>query len=125
MKNPAPNTEGFWEPSPWFLAQSAHLGWAIAFYVPALVCGWDAWIFFGIVFAGTFFKEFFVDISPFERDSWSGSAQDFWFWQMGSIGARILISSPFWGMTWVLVWIGVAFGIDLYENAHWSVTPYD
>jgi hypothetical protein len=83
-----------WVPSTWYLAETLHVtaGVAIIFaggvklnLLTVLIC------FVGI----TAIKEFVIDVSRFENDSWSGSMQDFLAYMIGAV-CGLLALGAFW-----------------------------
>lgn len=124
MKNPAPLTEGLWTPSEWYLAQVVHVLAGAFVMVAAHVHGWDAGITWLAFLGVTAIKEFLVDVSPFESDTYFGSLQDFTCYQIGAIAGRA-IPEYFWaGVAVASLAILVLFAVDLAMHADWTSNPF-
>ena len=125
MKNPTPGRPGgFWQPSPWYLAQVVHVLAGAAVLLAAHVRGWNVYTSVAIFLAVAAFKEFAIDTSPFEKDSWLGSAQDFAAYAAGAC-AGLVAGFAFWeGAALAGGTILILFVTDLVRNADWSL-PYD
>lgn len=115
----------FWTPSAWYLAEVVHILAGAAVLLAAHLRGWDVGLTVGAFLTIAFVKEFLIDTSPFEGDTWWGSAQDFACYAIGVLAGWI-VEPYFWAGVGVAGGtILVLFVIDLVRNADWSLTPYD
>ena len=118
--NPS-SQSGFWSPSPWYLAQTVHVLAGAVVMLAAHLHGWDVGLTGGIFLAVAFFKEFLIDISPFEGDTWWGSALDFACYTVGVFGGVLATLHFWWGVGMAAGAIALLFAVDLYRNADWSL----
>lgn len=118
LGNPGPGSGGFWNPSPWYLAQVVHVLAGPAILFAGIHHGWSvAWVA-GVFLAVTAVKEFVVDVSPFEGDSWWGSTQD-WLCYAAGMGGSLLALAWFWvGVAMVGCTVAGLFGMDLWKQRH-------
>lgn len=82
-----------WKESSWYDAQTIHALAGALVLSAGLNHGWELlWLVLGFV-AVTAIKEFVIDVSPFENDSWWSSADDFTFYQLGARAAGWCIAN--------------------------------
>lgn len=117
MTNPANSGQGFWEPSPWYLAQTIHALAGALIVFAGSTHGWLAWSVFLALVIGAAVKEFGLDLSPFEGDTLAGSTWDFAFYVVGGVGGWLATFAFWWGAAIVIGAVLAAFAVDLWNHA--------
>jgi hypothetical protein len=115
---PPSKATGFWSPSAWYCAEVLHILAGALVVVAGALHGLTPWMVLAglVVVAGV--KEFTIDVSPFEGDSWWGSTQDFFFYCVVGSGGFLAAVSFFWiGGIVVVAGILLCMVVDMLENA--------
>lgn len=72
-----------WNPSPGFLASSAHIGWATAVVLAGLHQGVQPWLLASLFGFFALVKEYWADLTWLEHDTVKGSTLDFVTYMLG------------------------------------------
>lgn len=86
---PSPNSGGWWEPSAWYCAEVTHILAGAGLVWILLLNAYRPWPVILLFLAAAGFKEYVIDVSPFEGDTYWGSTQDFFFYAVGALAGWI------------------------------------
>lgn len=122
-RNGCANAPYFWRPSDdFFYPQMIHLwvSWAIVVSLPYIHL--SPWLGAWGLLVWALGKEFVVDLSWFEGDTFCGSFRDFCFYQLGAWAALVMTLGicPWAALVPALATV-VITAVDMYRTANWDV----